>query len=175
MSRRGIICGGSIVVDVNKVIDRLPPPEELAIIGSQSSDTGGPGLNMAVDLARLGCGFPIDLVGLVGDDAHGRLVLDTCAALGIGTRGVGVVADVVTSYTDAMIENAKSDAYGQAFPDADASTGVKQRYGEATNIRDFDGKPGELTEMDALVAYLQVLGTMVDFTAYEPLSEDNRR
>lgn len=104
MSRRGIICGGSIVVDVNKVIDRLPPPEELAVIQSQTSDTGGPGLNMAVDLARLGCGFPIDLVGLVGDDAHGRLVLDTCAALGIGTRGVGVVADVVTSYTDAMIE-----------------------------------------------------------------------
>ena len=65
-------------------------------------------------------------------------------------------------YTDAMIENAKSDAYGQAFPDADASTGVKQRYGEATNIRDFDGKPGELTEMDALVAYLQVLGRLTD-------------
>ena len=81
MSRQGIICGGSIVVDVNKVIDRLPPAEELAVIQSETADTGGPGLNMAVDLARLGCGFPVQLVGLVGDDAHGRLVLDTCAAL----------------------------------------------------------------------------------------------
>jgi cytochrome c oxidase cbb3-type subunit 2 len=65
-------------------------------------------------------------------------------------------------YTDAMIENARSDAYGQAFPDADASGGVKERYGAATNIRDFDGKPGELTEMDALVAYLQVLGRLTE-------------
>ena len=33
---------------------------------------------------------------------------------------------------------------------------------------DFDGKPEELTEMDALIAYLQVLGRMVDFTTYNP-------
>ena len=30
---------------------------------------------------------------------------------------------------------------------------------------DFDGQPGRVTEMDALVAYLQILGRMVDFTA----------
>jgi cytochrome c oxidase cbb3-type subunit 2 len=33
--------------------------------------------------------------------------------------------------------------------------------------RDFDGLPGQITEMEALVAYLQVLGTMVDFTKYD--------
>jgi cytochrome c oxidase cbb3-type subunit 2 len=33
-------------------------------------------------------------------------------------------------------------------------------------VGDFDGKPGELTEMDALIAYLQILGRMVDFTKY---------
>jgi sugar/nucleoside kinase (ribokinase family) len=106
VTRRGIICGGSIVVDVNKVIDRLPPPEELAVILSQAIDTGGPGLNMAVDLARLGCGFPVALVGLIGDDAHGRHVRDTCAAVGIDTGGLGVVAGVPTSFTDVMIERA---------------------------------------------------------------------
>ncbi|MGE0279153.1 MAG: cytochrome-c oxidase, cbb3-type subunit II [Rhizobiaceae bacterium] len=73
-------------------------------------------------------------------------------------------------YTEEMVRNAKSDAYGQAFPDADASTGVKERYGDATNIRDFDGKPGELTEMDALVAYLQVLGRLTD-VAYKQTAE----
>jgi sugar/nucleoside kinase (ribokinase family) len=104
VSRSGIICGGSIVVDVNKVIDRLPPPEELAVILSQAIDTGGPGLNMAVDLARLACGFPVALVGLIGDDPHGRHVLDTCAAVGIDTAGLGMVAGVPTSFTDVMIE-----------------------------------------------------------------------
>ena len=43
------------------------------------------------------------------------------------------------------------------------------------NVRDFDGDPTRLTEMDALVAYLQMLGTLVDFTSYEPRSEANLR
>ena len=34
-----------------------------------------------------------------------------------------------------------------------------------SQVRDFDGQPDRLTEMDALVAYLQVLGTMVDVNA----------
>jgi len=32
---------------------------------------------------------------------------------------------------------------------------------------DYDGQRGRITEMDALVAYLQVLGTMVDFSKYD--------
>jgi cytochrome c oxidase cbb3-type subunit 2 len=39
---------------------------------------------------------------------------------------------------------------------------VTQRYGEATTVRAFDGQPDRLTEMDALVAYLQVLGRLTD-------------
>jgi cytochrome c oxidase cbb3-type subunit 2 len=65
-------------------------------------------------------------------------------------------------YTEAMIENAPADAYGQANPDTDFAAGVAERYGEATNIRAFDGTPGRVTEMDALVAYLQVLGKLTD-------------
>jgi cytochrome c oxidase cbb3-type subunit II len=71
-------------------------------------------------------------------------------------RAVGV------PYTDEMIANASKDAYGQAAPDSPYADGVTQRYGKATNVRAFDGKPGELTEMDALVAYLQVLGHLTD-------------
>ena len=71
-------------------------------------------------------------------------------------RAVGV------PYTDQMIENAPKDLYGQTDPDSDESTGVAQRYGKATNIRPFDGDPGHLTEMDALVAYLQVLGRLTN-------------
>jgi cytochrome c oxidase cbb3-type subunit 2 len=65
-------------------------------------------------------------------------------------------------YSDDMIANASKDAYGQAAPDSPYADGVTQRYGKATNVRAFDGKPGELTEMDALVAYLQVLGHLTD-------------
>jgi cytochrome c oxidase cbb3-type subunit 2 len=72
-------------------------------------------------------------------------------------------------YTDEMIANAKSDAYGQAAPDTPYAEGVTRRYGAATNVRTFDGKPGELTEMDALVAYLQVLGKLTD-AAHKPVA-----
>ena len=71
-------------------------------------------------------------------------------------RAVGV------PYTDDMIANATADAYGQATPETPFAEGVVKRYGEATNVRAFDGKPGELTEMDALVAYLQILGRLTD-------------
>jgi cytochrome c oxidase cbb3-type subunit 2 len=65
-------------------------------------------------------------------------------------------------YTDAMIENATNDAYGQASPDSNAAAGVTERYGEATQVRPFDGDPSLLTEMDAVVAYLQILGRLTD-------------
>jgi len=71
-------------------------------------------------------------------------------------RAVGV------PYTDEMIANATADAYGQASPDSGEAGGVTKRYGEATNVRAFDANAGRLTEMDALVAYLQVLGHLTD-------------
>jgi len=65
-------------------------------------------------------------------------------------------------YTDEMIANAASDAYGQATPDSERADGVATRYGDATHIRSFDGNPATVTEMDALVAYLQILGRLTD-------------
>ena len=47
-------------------------------------------------------------------------------------------------------------------PDSAQAEGVKARYGEATDIRAFDDDPGTVTEMDALVAYLQILGRLTD-------------
>ena len=66
-------------------------------------------------------------------------------------------------YTDEMIDNAGKDAVNQATANGD-SAGLEARYG-AVNVRDFDANPNLVSEMDALVAYLQVLGTMVDFNA----------
>lgn len=65
-------------------------------------------------------------------------------------------------YTDEMIANAPADAFAQAYPTGNGTDGVYERYGAATNIRAFDGEPGRLTEMDALVAYLQILGRLTD-------------
>ncbi|QRY68792.1 cytochrome-c oxidase, cbb3-type subunit II [Ensifer sp. PDNC004] len=68
-------------------------------------------------------------------------------------------------YTDEMIDNALADIKAQADPNAD-TTGVEGRYPKA-KLGDFDGDPQKLTEMDALIAYLQMLGTLVDFSTYD--------
>ncbi|MCO5070165.1 MAG: cytochrome-c oxidase, cbb3-type subunit II [Rhizobiaceae bacterium] len=79
-------------------------------------------------------------------------------------------ARVGVPYTDEMIENAEADMRAQANPDAD-TTGVETRYPKA-KVGDFDGNPQALTEMDALVAYLQTLGTLVDFSTYDEVKNE---
>ena len=66
-------------------------------------------------------------------------------------------------YTDDQIANASADAARQADADAEYEDELTERYGDKVLIRDFDGHPDQLTEMDAMVAYLQRLGTLVDF------------
>ena len=80
-------------------------------------------------------------------------------AVAVALRALGV------PYTDEMIANATADALGQSNPDTDRAAGVAERYGEATLIRAFDGTTGGPTEMDALVAYLQILGRLTDVAA----------
>ncbi|PPB82182.1 cytochrome c oxidase cbb3-type subunit 2 [Albidovulum inexpectatum] len=74
-------------------------------------------------------------------------------------------AMVGVPYTPEMIELARADFLAQADPEADTD-GLLERYPGAV-VANFDGQPG-ITEMDALIAYLQVLGTMVDFSTFEP-------
>ena len=69
-------------------------------------------------------------------------------------------------YTQEAIEAANADLAAQADPEAGTAALLK-RYPKA-QARDFDGDPKKLTEMDALVAYLQMLGTLVDFEAAAP-------
>ncbi|MGD9883607.1 MAG: cbb3-type cytochrome c oxidase subunit II, partial [Reyranella sp.] len=75
-------------------------------------------------------------------------------------RAVGV------PYTDAMIANARADLVAQASPDAD-STALLERYPRAV-VGKFDSQSEAIMEMDALVAYLQMLGTLVRFSDLPP-------
>ena len=78
-------------------------------------------------------------------------------------------------YSDAMIANAVTDLETQADPFASGGTALKTRYGAKINQRDFDGQPDKISDMDALIAYLQMLGTTVDFTTYKADAGENLR
>jgi cytochrome c oxidase cbb3-type subunit 2 len=69
-------------------------------------------------------------------------------------------------YDEAMVENAAADLAAQATPDADVAD-FQARYPKAV-VGDLDGNRATVTELDAVIAYLQVLGRMVDFTTYRP-------
>lgn len=77
-------------------------------------------------------------------------------------RAVGV------PYSDEMLANAQADMLAQADPAADTD-GLLKRYPKAV-VRDFDGDPTKVTEMDAVIAYLQMLGTLVDFSQYDAVA-----
>lgn len=77
-------------------------------------------------------------------------------------------------YSKEQIDNAKADLEAQADPNSEGAEALQKRYPKA-QVRDFDGNPNEITEADALIAYLQMLGTLVDFKSYKVDAPENRR
>ena len=82
------------------------------------------------------------------------------------TAHLKALSRVGVPYGEKELEFANADLFAQADPEADTA-GLLQRYPKA-QARDFDGDPARLTEMDALIAYLQMLGTLVDFESAAP-------
>ncbi|MFB9262359.1 cytochrome-c oxidase, cbb3-type subunit II [Bradyrhizobium erythrophlei] len=91
--------------------------------------------------------------------ARTELDVSDAAAHLRASRAVGV------PYSDEQIANASADMKAQADPDSPGVEAFQKRYPKAL-ARNFDGKAGNPTELDALVAYLQMLGTLVDFKLY---------
>jgi cytochrome c oxidase cbb3-type subunit 2 len=79
---------------------------------------------------------------------------------------LSVQAALGVPYSAEMIANAEIDARTQATADAPQARDLARRYPKV-QARDYDGNPGRLTEADALIAYLQVLGTLIDFRLYD--------
>lgn len=69
-------------------------------------------------------------------------------------------------YSDEMIAAAAADLRTQVNPEADDVDGFLARYPKA-QVRDFDGNPAMLSELDAVIAYMQMLGTLVDFDSFK--------
>lgn len=78
------------------------------------------------------------------------------------SRQLGTLAYLGVPYDPEMVAAAVADARAQSQPDSDGVDAVIDRYGDDIAVRAFDGDPSQLTEMDALVAYLQSLGTLTN-------------
>jgi sugar/nucleoside kinase (ribokinase family) len=102
--RRGIIAGGNWLIDHVKTIDVWPPQDNLANILEVRHGNGGGPYNVLKDLRRLGADYPLEGIGLLGDDADGTRILMDCRANAIDTRQLRSTEAARTSYTDVMTE-----------------------------------------------------------------------
>ncbi|MFZ5495401.1 MAG: carbohydrate kinase family protein [Verrucomicrobiota bacterium] len=84
------------------MIDAWPPQDALVTISAELHGNGGAPYNLLKDLAKLGAAFPLEAVGLIGDDELGRWVRSDCARHGILTHQLRTIAGAATSYTDVM-------------------------------------------------------------------------
>jgi len=127
------------------------------------------------DLARVGSRYSnewhvqhlSDPRSMVPESIMPRYAFLSSVPLDYGNIGANLQANLAVGvpYTQDDIANASRDVVAQASPDADTSA-LLGRYAK-TPTGDFDGNPMKITEMDALVAYLQMLGTLVDFSTYD--------
>ncbi len=100
--RLGIAAAGNWVIDHVKVVDVYPQQDNLANILSVSHGNGGAPYNVLKDLARLGSGFPLEGIGLLGADPDGDSIIADCGRCAIGTAQLARTPDAPTSFTDVM-------------------------------------------------------------------------
>ncbi len=146
---RGITSVGCAVVDMAKIIDRYPEPDHLAMITEVSLSSGGPALNMAVNLRQLGVDYPVSFHGALGDDEHGRFLLAECDRLGIDRSGFLVLPGVATSFTDVFLERSggrRTMFYHAGANDAFDAAGSAIEQSGARILH--AGSPGALKMMD---------------------------
>lgn len=96
-----------------------------------------------------------------------KFLIERDAAISSIADDMTVLRKLGVPYSDEMIQNATSDAAIQASTEREGE-GLVARYGNKVILRDYDGNPNKVSEMDALVAYLQTLGTFVNFAKFEP-------
>ncbi|MGB5077255.1 MAG: cytochrome-c oxidase, cbb3-type subunit II [Sphingorhabdus sp.] len=85
------------------------------------------------------------------------------------SKHLTALSRVGVPYTKEAIDTADADLMAQAAPNSDAAA-IQKRYPKS-QVRDFDGNPSRVTELDAVIAYLQMLGTLVDHQKAKPYEQ----
>ncbi len=100
MARRGILTAGSWCVDNNKSVPVWPSEDTMSTIIELDRQGGGSGSNMAFDLKKLDPAFPVETMGVVGDDDDGRFLQNNCDAAGVDRTGLRTLSGGMTAFCD---------------------------------------------------------------------------
>lgn len=85
-NRKSIVVVGSVTMDMVTRAKQIPRIGQTVIGTGFQTTPGGKGANQAVAAARLG--YPVDMIGLVGDDVYGPALLDNLASAGVETASM---------------------------------------------------------------------------------------
>jgi ribokinase len=131
----GIVVVGSLNLDLVVRVSRLPMPGETTLGGDVARYPGGKGANQAVAAARLG--QPVSMVGRVGDDDGGRLLLDALASDGVDARSVRLTPGV-PSGTALITVDDRGENVIVVSPGANARVSVDDVRASAATLADAD-------------------------------------
>jgi sugar/nucleoside kinase (ribokinase family) len=101
-ARRGVLSAGTFCVDFNKSIARWPEQDTVTEVLRIDRQGGGAGYNMAIDLKRLDAGFPVEAMGVIGEDELGRFLVGECEARGVACGGLKALPGGATMSVDAI-------------------------------------------------------------------------
>lgn len=135
--KRGILAGGSWILDEVKVVDSFPAEQSLANILDEYTSNGGSAYNILVDLCRLGAPFPLEAVGLLGEDVKGEQIIAHCRKEGIDVSQLRTTAEAPTSYT--IVASAKDTGRRTFFHHRGANSFLGEEHFDftATNANIF--------------------------------------
>jgi sugar/nucleoside kinase (ribokinase family) len=100
--RRGVATAGTWCVDYNKSIAEWPLEDTSNEVVAVDRQGGGSACNMAIDLKRLDPDFPVETMGVVGDDDDARFLLAQCDGHGIERSGLARLPGGATMSVDAF-------------------------------------------------------------------------
>jgi sugar/nucleoside kinase (ribokinase family) len=100
--RRGVLSAGTFCVDFNKSIARWPEEDTSNEVLAIDRQGGGSGFNMAIDLKRLDPDFPVQAMGVVGDDDLGRFLFNQCDVHGVDRAALRAPPGAATMSVDAF-------------------------------------------------------------------------
>jgi sugar/nucleoside kinase (ribokinase family) len=100
--RRGVATAGTWCVDFNKSIADWPAEDTTNEVLAVDRQGGGSACNMAIDLKRLDPAFPVETMGVVGDDDDARFLFAQCDAFGVERQGLVSLPGGATMSVDAF-------------------------------------------------------------------------
>ena len=99
---KGITIAGNIIIDVVKNISRYPEIGMLENISDMAYSVGGCAPNTAIDIAKIDKRIPINVIGKVGTDEHGKYIVSVLEKYGIGVDKISYTSKNPTAFTDVM-------------------------------------------------------------------------